>query len=80
MWVAPAARGMGAGTELLSTVVNWAKEQRVARLILSVTIADSAAWRMYKSAGFQEFGAPEPLREGSDVVSQSMSLVLGTSA
>lgn len=80
MWVAPAARGRGAGTKLLNAVVNWAKEQHVARLLLSVTIDDSAAWRMYKSAGFQEFGAPEPLREGSDVMSQPMVLEFQTYA
>ncbi len=74
MWVHPNARGFGAGHGLLNTVIDWAKACRTAQVLLSVTIDDSAAWRMYKSAGFQDTGSPEPLREGSGIMSQPMTL------
>ena len=34
--------------------------------------------RLYKVSGFHPLGAPEPLREGSALMSQPMELILGT--
>jgi len=76
MWVAPQARGLGAGRCLLEAVVAWARELGVARVCLGVTAGESAAARLYRSHGFRPVGALEPLREGSPLMCQAMELRL----
>ncbi|MFJ2548616.1 hypothetical protein ACIOVF_19400 [Pseudomonas sp. NPDC087612] len=44
----------------------------VRRVGLGVTLADSPAMRLYQAHGFQPVGAPQPLREGSSLMSQGM--------
>ncbi|MNE50447.1 Mycothiol acetyltransferase [compost metagenome] len=72
MWVDPAARGLGAGGALLKAALDWATSVAVRRVGLGVTLADSPAMRLYQAHGFQPVGAPEPLREGSSLMSQGM--------
>jgi GNAT superfamily N-acetyltransferase len=43
MWVAPDARGTGAGKALVDAVVGWATERGAERLITSVTEGNAAA-------------------------------------
>lgn len=74
MWVAPAARGRGAGHALLAEAIAWARRMGVSRVLLGVTDADSPAMRLYKAHGFQAVGAPELLREGSALMARSMVL------
>ena len=76
MWVDPGCRGKGVGRALLAATIQWARNQRAARLLLSVTVDDSPAWRMYAAAGFVAQGAPEPLREGTTLIAQPMALSL----
>ena len=76
MWVAPEVRGSGAGHMLLEQAIAWAKCYGAQRIRLGVTIADSPAMSLYKSAGFQPIGMPERLREGSVLMSQNMELNL----
>ena len=78
MWLAPDVRGFGVGRALLERAVTWAIGQGAQRVRLGVTLADSPAMRLYKASGFHPVGIPEPLREGSALMSQSMELILGT--
>jgi len=78
MWVAPAARGLGAGRALLSQALAWAKNRGTQRVRLGVTVADSPAMQLYRSLGFAPVGQPEPLRTGSALMAQAMELDWGT--
>ena len=77
VWVAPEARGRGAGQMLLDTVIAWAKGQSVGSVELSVTCGDTPARRLYERAGFVPFGAAEPIRPGSALLEQPLRLELG---
>ncbi|WP_027014965.1 GNAT family N-acetyltransferase [Comamonas composti] len=75
MWVHPAARGQGAGRALLVQALAWA-EGRGARCVrLGVTHADSPAMRLYRAHGFRPVGDIKPLREGSELMAQTMERV-----
>lgn len=76
MWVAPSARGLRAGFGLLDAAVKWAKSRQVACVRLGVTLTNEAAVRLYKNYGFVPSGEPEPLREGSPLMSQTLVLKL----
>ena len=56
MWVDPAARKMGVGRALVSTVIEWARRQGHASIRLDVADANDAAIRLYESCGFQPNG------------------------
>ena len=61
MYVAPAARGTGAGRALLAAVVEGAKaKEGVLLLTLSVTEGNEPAINLYRTAGFRAFGV-EPM-------------------
>jgi ribosomal protein S18 acetylase RimI-like enzyme len=55
MYVRPAARNRGLGRRLVEAVVNHAST-RVEQLQLSVVSANEAAFGLYQSMGFSEFG------------------------
>jgi GNAT superfamily N-acetyltransferase len=76
MWVAPSHRRLGAGELLLETIIDWARTRRVRRVVLSVTLGDTSAYRLYMRAGFAPIGVPAPLRPGSGLLAQPMQLVL----
>jgi GNAT superfamily N-acetyltransferase len=76
MWVAPAHRGLGIGAGLLGEVIAWARQAGARELQLGVTCGDTPAVRLYRKAGFEPYGAPEPLRPGSDLLAQYMRLAL----
>lgn len=77
MWVAPTHRGLGAGRMLLRAVIAWARARNASFLDLGVTCGDSPARRLYERAGFKPRGEPQPLRQGSTLLAQSMRLELG---
>jgi GNAT superfamily N-acetyltransferase len=52
MWVAPAARGKGAGDALVQTVLAWAREAGAAGVHLWVTKGNLPAERLYARNGF----------------------------
>ena len=61
MYVAPAARGTGAGRALLAAAVECAKaKEGVLLLTLSVTEGNEPAINLYRTAGFRAFGV-EPM-------------------
>lgn len=68
MWVAPEARGSGAGKALLGAVVAWATERGAERLTTSVTDGNAAAAGLYTAAGFADTGRREPLGHSDAVV------------
>jgi GNAT superfamily N-acetyltransferase len=77
MWVAPDSRGRGVAAALLGAAIDWARSHNARVLQLGVTSGDTPAVRLYKRHGFRESGAPEPLRPGSALLSQTMRLDLG---
>ena len=76
MWVSPEYRGRGVGAALVDRVKVWAVTRNIEYLLLSVTTINTEAISLYESVGFVSDGNTEPLREGSDLHSQSMKLKL----
>jgi ribosomal protein S18 acetylase RimI-like enzyme len=73
MWVAPRARGTGAGVALLAAVQTWAASVGAPELALAVKRSNSPAIRLYQRFGFRrsaeahedptEFVMTKPLAE-----------------
>jgi RimJ/RimL family protein N-acetyltransferase len=61
MWVAPGLRGSGVAGELVSRVVDWARERGAARVCLSVEKHNQRAARLYEHCGFVETTDPPSL-------------------
>jgi ribosomal protein S18 acetylase RimI-like enzyme len=61
MWVAPEARGAGAGRALVDAVIGWAIERGATRVMTSVESTNAAARSLYARAGFADTGRREPL-------------------
>jgi len=76
VWVAPEHRGRGIARLMLDAVNDWARAAGCRRLSLDVTLGDGPAARLYSRAGFVPSGEPEPLRPGSPLTKQPMSLPL----
>jgi ribosomal protein S18 acetylase RimI-like enzyme len=74
MYVAPQARGQGAGQQLLAAALQQAWSwQGVEQVTLSVTASNEAAVRLYKSAGFMEVGRmPRALKMGPNYFDELM--------
>jgi ribosomal protein S18 acetylase RimI-like enzyme len=58
MWVAPEIRGTGVAVQLVQQVLNWAREQKRTRVVLSVEDGNEAAARLYVKCGFVEIPHP----------------------
>lgn len=58
MWVAPEARGAGAGLALLDAARAWARERAAATIELWVNVDQLPAVRLYERAGFRNAGEP----------------------
>lgn len=56
MWVAPKARGSGAGTALIRAVIEWARGADYRSLRLEVADANEHAVRLYARLGFEPTG------------------------
>jgi ribosomal protein S18 acetylase RimI-like enzyme len=80
MWVAPDCRGRGVGSMLLREVVAWARSRNARSVQLGVACGDTSAARLYAREGFKTFGTTEPLRPGSELLAQSMQLMLNEAA
>jgi ribosomal protein S18 acetylase RimI-like enzyme len=61
MWVAPEARGTGAGGALVAAVAEWATAHGARTLRTAVTVGNERAARLYERAGFRDTGIREPL-------------------
>jgi len=80
MWVAPEFRGKGIGSMLVRAAVGWARSRDADSVRLRVTCGDTPAARLYAREGFHVEGQREPLRPGSPLQSQAMSLRLNKGA
>ena len=79
MWVRPERRSEGIGRQLVAAVEEWAAALDIDHLLLHVTVGNDRAVRFYASCGFVvTAAAPEPLREGSDLVAKTMRLLVGS--
>ena len=56
VYVAPAARGIGAGRELIRLALTFAASMEVRQVNLGVNAANAPALRLYESLGFVAFG------------------------
>ncbi|MEM7261946.1 MAG: GNAT family N-acetyltransferase [Planctomycetota bacterium] len=56
MWVAPEARGRGAGDALIKAVIDWAQGVGYVRLVLDVGDDNPAAIALYERNGFHPNG------------------------
>lgn len=66
MWVAPSARGRGVGEALVAAVVDWARREGFARVVLDVADENAPAVGLYARLGFEptgEVGHLPPPRE-----------------
>ncbi|MGH7765773.1 MAG: GNAT family N-acetyltransferase [Candidatus Dormibacteraceae bacterium] len=64
MWVAPSARGKGAGDALVTAVLGWAREEGRHEVRLWVVDSNAAAQRLYSRCGFVPTGATQPVVPG----------------
>ncbi|HZT10086.1 MAG TPA: GNAT family N-acetyltransferase [Actinomycetota bacterium] len=79
MWVRPERRGEGIGRQLVTAVEEWAASLDIDQLLLHVTDGNDGAVRFYASCGFvSTSAAPERLREGSDRMTGTMRLLVGS--
>jgi GNAT superfamily N-acetyltransferase len=79
MWVRPERRSEGIGRQLVAAVAAWAGGFDVDQLLLHVTEGNDGVVRFYASCGFVGTSdAPERLREGSDRMTQTMRLLVGS--
>ena len=72
-WVDPSVRGEGIGRRLVDAVVAWARTAGFPTIRLRVTTSNLAGIRLYERCRFLDEGDRTPLREGSDVVTMSMT-------
>lgn len=78
MWVAPECRGQGVGKQVVQAAIAWAIDRQLQSLHLSVTDGDTPARHLYESLGFVAVGELEPMRSGSGLMLQNMTLALNT--
>jgi GNAT superfamily N-acetyltransferase len=80
MWVAPAWRGQGVAQALLRHAIAWAEARGAQAMQLGVNCANEAALALYARHGFEAVGAPYPMREGAELLEQTMRLGFGRQA
>ncbi len=66
----------GIGRALVEHVVDWARSRAFPVLRLRVTQTNAGAMRLYERCGFTDEGVRLPLREGSGVMTTSMTMDL----
>jgi ribosomal protein S18 acetylase RimI-like enzyme len=59
LWVAPEARGHGAGRALVEAVCAWARARGVPWVELEVALTSHAAQALYRQLGFEPTAKPE---------------------
>jgi dihydropteroate synthase len=72
MWVAPEARGTGAGKALVDAGLRWARSHAALEVALRVSERHEPAKRLYQRCGFVDAGERSPLRDGSNIQSLAM--------
>jgi ribosomal protein S18 acetylase RimI-like enzyme len=66
MFVLPVSRGLGAGKALMQELISRARQiEGLEQLLLAVVTTNMAAYRLYRSLGFEVFGTePNALKFG----------------
>lgn len=77
MWVAPNARRGGVGRRLVLAVLDWARTQGVARVLLDVAEERPAARALYAACGFVPTGRRAPCESHLEVMELEMACSLG---
>jgi GNAT superfamily N-acetyltransferase len=67
MWVAPSARGLGAGQALVEAAASWARGRGYPELSLWVTESNAPARQLYERCGFSATGDRQPLPSNPSV-------------
>jgi ribosomal protein S18 acetylase RimI-like enzyme len=65
MWVAPFARGRGVGDALVAGAIEWARQQRAARIALDVVESNDRAVALYRRHEFVDVGAVDCTGSGT---------------
>ena len=66
MWVSPTARGRQVGDQLVTAVVDWARDRGASRVVLAVAADNPAATVLYHRNGFQDSDEPpRPMPDGA---------------
>src|SRR5260221_9625707 len=60
MWVDPRGRGRGVGRALGQAVIDWARDEGFANVVLWVTEGNAAAHTLYERLGFAATGERRP--------------------
>ena len=76
VWVDPTCRRRGVGRLVIDSALDWARSSGVRQMVLSVALGPSSALDFYRRLGFVEVGTPEPLRNGSTSLKQTMRRTL----
>ena len=76
VYVDPAFRGRGVGRAVSATVIAWARERGMRRMLLHVAGWNVVARRTYESLGFVRTGATELLPHDPSVTEHEMTLDL----
>ncbi len=80
MWVDPAHRGRGIGTELVEAVAGWARSRSIDTLLLWVVRANAPAVSLYLDCGFEAAGPEQPLPHSPDLTEILMFRALDQTA
>ena len=70
MWVAPEARGRGAGDALVQAVLKWAAQRVYVRIFLDVGDTNKAAIALYDRNGFEPTGVTGTLGPTRDHIKE----------
>jgi ribosomal protein S18 acetylase RimI-like enzyme len=73
MWVAPEARMLGVGRQLIDRIATWATERQIKSLQLMVTSVNEAGIEFYLRLGFTMTGKTEPYPNDSAIQEYEMS-------
>jgi GNAT superfamily N-acetyltransferase len=76
MWVAPAARGTGAGDQLVAAVLDWAEARGAREVCLHVTQGNARAQAFYLRNGFRLTGE-ELVRQRDGTIELEMRRPVG---
>lgn len=73
VYVAPPWRGTGLARDMLDRLIHEARASGLVLLTLSVTVGNTAARRLYQSAGFEIYGVePLALRVGTTLLDDEL--------
>ena len=73
LWVDPGFRSQGIGSTLVQAVVDWARNQRLDRVLLWVADVNQTAERLYIRRGFARTGRVSEIRPGEPAVEYELA-------